>query len=240
MLLLHGITSSAASWWQVAPALARQGYHVFAFDMPGHGLSDTTDDHRIDAIAATVAAAARARSLDNPVVIGHSWGGATTLALATATAQRLPIARAALIDPAMRMNGEWGTEALPRYLDGVGQPPEQTLPTVRANNPDWHECDVFWKGESLAQCRDTAVRGFFTQSGDWNFAPRLAEVEVPLLLLVADPQYTVIPPEIQAEAEAALRPGLGTMHTITGTTHSMQRGNGFGPTMEAISNWLAQ
>ncbi|MCU0494200.1 MAG: alpha/beta hydrolase, partial [Chloroflexaceae bacterium] len=80
MLLLHGITSSAASWWQVAPALARQGYHVFAFDMPGHGLSDTTDDHRIDAIAATVAAAARARSLDNPVVIGHSWGGATTLA----------------------------------------------------------------------------------------------------------------------------------------------------------------
>src|SRR5262245_32242021 len=102
LLLLHGITSSARSWWRVAPTLAAEGYHVYALDLPGHGESAETNDHRIANIAALTGATIRALGLDQPTLIGHSWGGATALALAGADPGRL--ARVVLVDPALRVN----------------------------------------------------------------------------------------------------------------------------------------
>src|SRR5262245_50504721 len=163
LLLLHGITSSARSWWRVAPALAAQGYHVYALDLPGHGESAETSDHRIANIAALVGAAIRAIGLDRPTLIGHSWGGATALALAGD--DRSLLARVALVDPALRMSRVTAEERLPFFLQGVGDPPEVALPAVRAANPDWHECDFLWKGEAFQQCRAAAVRGLFLESG---------------------------------------------------------------------------
>jgi pimeloyl-ACP methyl ester carboxylesterase len=237
LMLLHGITSSARGWWRAAPALMARGYHAYALDMPGHGESDETDDHRIENIAALAGAAMHALGLEGAAVIGHSWGGATALALASADEGRSLTDRVVLIDPALRMNPERGESRLPSYLEGVGLPPEATLPALRAANPDWHECDFFWKGEALQQCRAEAVRGLFLGSGDWDLAPRVAQVEVPLLLLVADPQYTVIAPETLATAERALRPGLGRMVTVTGTNHNMLRG-GFERVMSILTAWL--
>ena len=236
LLLLHGITSSARGWWRVAPALAAQGYHVYALDLPGHGESDETGDHRIANIAALAGAAIRELGLDRPTLIGHSWGGATALTLAAD--DRALLARAVLVDPALRMTRATAEERLPFFLKGVGDPPEITLPTVRANNPDWHECDFFWKGEAFQQCRAAAVRGLFLESGEWDIADRFAQVDVPLLLLVADPQHTVIAPDALAAAERALRPDLGRMIAIPGTSHNMHRGGGFEPTMRALSAWL--
>src|SRR6478752_1162670 len=37
VLLMHGVTSNADTWWRVGPALAAAGRHVIAIDMPGHG-----------------------------------------------------------------------------------------------------------------------------------------------------------------------------------------------------------
>src|SRR3954470_12139547 len=76
LLLLHGITSSARGWWRVAPELVALGYHVYAFDMPGHGQSQHTDAHRIDQIASRIGQALDQLQLATPVLIGHSWGGA--------------------------------------------------------------------------------------------------------------------------------------------------------------------
>jgi pimeloyl-ACP methyl ester carboxylesterase len=235
LLLLHGITSSARSFWRVAPALAAQGYHVFALDMPGHGQSEETDDHRIDHIAVLVDAALRALALDRPALVGHSWGGATALVLASAI--RPALARVVLIDPALRMDPARGAEALPRFLNGVGMPPEATLDEVRAANPDWHECDVLWKGEAFQQCRAEAVRGLFINSDTWDLTRRPAQVDMPLLLLVADPQHTVIAPQDLAAAEQALRPGLGRLVTVPGTNHNMLRG-GYDVVMPMLIEWL--
>jgi pimeloyl-ACP methyl ester carboxylesterase len=240
LLLLHGITSSARSWWRVAPALAAQGYHVYALDLPGHGESDETGDHRIANIAALVGAAMRALGLDRVTLIGHSWGGATTLALASSSDDRSLLARVALVDPALRMSPAAGDSRLPTFLEGVGQPPETTLPAIRAKNPDWHECDFFWKGEALQQCRSAAVRGVFLESGEWDLSASVAQVDVPLLLLVADTQYTVIAPDALAVAERALRPGLGRLAKIPDTTHNMHRGSGFDATMPVLMAWLAE
>jgi pimeloyl-ACP methyl ester carboxylesterase len=238
LLLLHGITSSARSWWRVAPALAAQGYHVYALDLPGHGESAETGDHRIANIAALVGATIRELGLERPTLIGHSWGGATTLALAAE--DRSLLARAVLVDPAVRMSRATAEDRLSFFLQGVGDPPEATVSAIRANNPDWHDCDVFWKGEAFEQCRAAAVRGLFLESGEWDLSASFAHVAVPLLLLVADSQYTVIAPDALTAVEQALRPDLGRMIIIPNTTHNMHRGAGYDPTLSALTAWLAE
>src|SRR3954468_107967 len=82
LLLLHGITSSARGWWRVAPELVTLGYHVYALDMPGHGQSQLVDMHGMDQIAACIATALDTLQIANPILIGHSWGGAVALELA--------------------------------------------------------------------------------------------------------------------------------------------------------------
>jgi pimeloyl-ACP methyl ester carboxylesterase len=237
VVLLHGITSSARTWWRVAPALVEQGYHVYAFDMPGHGESAETDDHHIPAIARLIAAAMRALDIDDAVVIGHSWGGATALDLASVVSDRPALRKVVLIDPALGMTPERGKEALPNFMVGIGDPPEANRTRLRAANPLWSDCDVHWKVEALAQCRPAAVRGLFLESDAWNLTAHLAQVDVPLLLLVADPQYTVIPPETLAAAERAIRQDIGRVVVVPGTDHNMFRA-GYDKTVPILLDWL--
>lgn len=238
-LLLHGITSDARAWWRAAAELRAAGYRVIALDMPGHGSSEVSQSHAIDAIGALAGEAIAALGLRELLLIGHSWGGATALALASgAHPARAALQRVVLIDPAMALSAAWGASRLPSYLQGVGEPASQNEPRVRANNPDWRDEDVHWKALALEQCRAEQVRGFFTPAEDWDLAPRLAEVAAPLLLLVADPAHTVIAPQLLAEAQAVLIPGRGSLALLPGTTHNMLRGNSYAPTLAALRAWL--
>lgn len=241
-LLLHGITSDAMAMWRAAPALRDAGYHVLAMDMPGHGESDVSADHAIDTVAGLAGALILALGLGDVALIGHSWGGATALALAGGEhPARAALARVALIDPALAMSAEWGRGSLPSYLDGVGAPAsEEARARIRRNNPAWLPMDVALKAAALERVRAEQVRGFFTPQEDWTLVPRAARVAVPLLVLVADPAHTVIPPERLDDLRAALAPGLGSAVVIPGTNHNMLRGPGFTPTMEALLGWLAR
>ena len=82
LLLLHGITSNAQAWWRVAPRLVQAGFRVTAFDMPGHGQSGETADHRIESVAQLIAQSAADLGIDRMLLIGHSWGGSVALAMA--------------------------------------------------------------------------------------------------------------------------------------------------------------
>lgn len=239
-LLLHGITSSAATLWQVAPALKAAGYRPIALDMPGHGESDLRPTFHIDETAALVGAAAEALDLRGGLLLGHSWGGATALALAGGDlAARERFSRVVLVDPALGMTASVGAERLPFYLDGLGAPVSATAPRLRIINPDWADADVYWKAVALEQCRAEQVRSLFLPSEDWDLIERLGELEASLLLLLADPAYSVVPPERLELARAALRPGLGKLVVVPGAVHNMFRGPWFAPTMAALREWLA-
>jgi pimeloyl-ACP methyl ester carboxylesterase len=57
LLLIHGVTSSAATWWRIGPALAATGRRIVAVDLPGHGMTGHWQGHhRIRDNAADVAA----------------------------------------------------------------------------------------------------------------------------------------------------------------------------------------
>lgn len=237
VLLLHGITSSAHHWWRVAPRLAEQGYRVLALDMPGHGWSDETEDHRVDSVAAIVGQALRLPVLAGAALIGHSWGGAVALAIASgAHGGPLP-ERVALVDPALQLSAEWGLQVRDRYLADVGLPFDIALAKVQQSAPHWHAGDQYARALALSRCRAAAGEGFLTGSGTWDVVPRL-DLPMPLLLLLADPEHTVVRPEAQEAAARSLRGGLGQIVTIPGAEHGVFRSR-FEPFLQVLLPWMA-
>ena len=235
-LLLHGITSNAPTWWRVAPQLAGLGFRVTAFDMPGHGQSGETADHRIESVARLITEAAQQLGMDRMLVIGHSWGGAVALAMTARPSTR--VERLVLIDPALNLTAEVGKTRVPIFTKGIGSSIDALAPAFAQANPDWHAEDVRWKAEAMQQCRAEAVIGFFTKSGDWDLTPQLAEVRVPLLLLVADPPATIIDAKTRSAAQGHLRAESARMVVVPNTTHNMYRGAGYEPTVALITDWL--
>ena len=235
IVLLHGITSSARTWWRVAPALANLGFQVIAFDMPGHGESTLIGSHTIARIADHIVAACHQLAIQPAIVIGHSWGGATALLLSTL----LPLQRLIVIDPAVVMTTSHGATVIDRYAEGVGDSPQATMQWLSTRNKHWHRCDVHWKAEALQQCRREAVEGLFLQSGDWDLTPMFATLTMPTLCLVAAPAATVIPVEAHTRIQHALHERQGRWSQIAGTDHNMFRG-GFDVTMPHIIGWIKE
>ena len=135
LLMIHGVTASAAVWWRVGPALAASGRRVTAVDQAGHGRTGHWQGHhRFRDNAADVAAFARAAGLDRPElqIVGHSWGGTTAAALPAAG---LRPATLVLIDPPVLTLAQISLEA----SDPSQQPfatIDQAIAGVRAAEPD--------------------------------------------------------------------------------------------------------
>ena len=83
LLLLHGFATSSFTWQGIIPELAKR-HRVIAVDLRGFGASDKPlDDHysifdQADAIQALI----EQENLKDLTLIGHSFGGGVTLALA--------------------------------------------------------------------------------------------------------------------------------------------------------------
>jgi pimeloyl-ACP methyl ester carboxylesterase len=80
VVLIHGVTSSLAMWYNgVLPALTER-YRVTIYDLRGHGLSDITPNGYTSAqMAEDLHALMDATGVDRPVIVGHSFGGAIAL-----------------------------------------------------------------------------------------------------------------------------------------------------------------
>ena len=79
-LLVHGLSSNARLWDGVSAALAAAGHRVVAVDQRGHGRSGSADgDMSYDAVAADLAALCGVLELEQPLLVGQSWGGNVVL-----------------------------------------------------------------------------------------------------------------------------------------------------------------
>lgn len=101
VVFLHGYTLSMYSWRDVLPRFVDAGHAVIAVDLPGHGESDRPrpDAYGYDApaMAATIKGLLDRLDVGVATLVGHSMGGAVTLATAARHPDRF--ARLVVVDP---------------------------------------------------------------------------------------------------------------------------------------------
>lgn len=152
MLLLHGLSSIADSWWRMGPALAAEGWDVVAVDQAGHG-GRPLDGPASDEVLVAAVRELVPSGLD--AVIGHSLGALTTLALLE---DDPGWARTVILeDPASVGDDSGIARDLARAIrnDHARLPAERAamIARVRRDCPHWDEQDVFWAVEGIAQMR---------------------------------------------------------------------------------------
>ena len=225
LVLLHGVTASAAIWWRVGPALAATGRRVLAPDLPGHGRTGHwTGRHGFEDMAQDIAAWIRAAGVGRPElqVIGHSYGAVVAAHL---PAVGIRPATLVLLDPPylphalMARQVEDSTE---RAYDDL----DEAIDTVAASEPTWSPGDVRAKAEALTEIDETAARAILLDNGDWDGGlsgladPAAADLDV---WVVKGEQATgSYLPDAAVPAFAA-RVGAGHILTIKDGAHSPQR-----------------
>ena len=225
VLLLHGVTASAAVWWRVGPALAATGRRVIAVDQAGHGRTGHWQGHhRFRDNAADIATFIRAAGLDQAElqVIGHSWGAVTAAALPVAGFRPATLV---LLDPPVLPFERIALEA-----SDPGQQPVATLEdairAIEATEPAWSDGDVRAKAKAVMELDFEAARAVLLDNGDWDGG--LADLRDPaasgldVWLVRGDPATGGY---VDDEAAGAFAEVIGADHvlSIAGGPHSPQR-----------------
>ena len=81
VVILHGLFGASRNWRSVAQALAPQ-HRVLCVDLRNHGASPWADSMGYLEMAADVQALIARQRLHQPLLVGHSMGGKTAMALA--------------------------------------------------------------------------------------------------------------------------------------------------------------
>ncbi len=81
VVIVHGLFGSSRNWHSFAQKLGEQ-YQVFSLDLRNHGESPWSDDVGYPDLAEDVGEVIRQHDLESPVLVGHSMGGKTAMALA--------------------------------------------------------------------------------------------------------------------------------------------------------------
>ncbi|MEV0070862.1 alpha/beta hydrolase [Amycolatopsis sp. NPDC050768] len=215
-VLIHGLSSSSATWQRLVPELTRAGYRVLAPDLAGHGRSARTRYSRerwAEDLLETLPA-------EPELAIGHSLGGV----LLAMIAERLRPARAIYADPAWYpWQGVGYGEAQPAIRTAKGW----SHADARAAHPQWS---------------DELVAARVAELGTWD--PETTHMDY--LETAYVPVFPVVPSLIvRAGTSDLIAPALAdhfqdvgfTLRTVPGTGHFLHLDDhkGF---VAALDGWV--
>jgi pimeloyl-ACP methyl ester carboxylesterase len=223
-LLVHGLTSSGATWWRVAEALAADGWLVTAVDLRGNGDAPTAESYSFADYAS-----------DLPrdgwqLVIGHSLGGAVAVVAASEPGFT---ERLILLDPALEVAGTDLQSLL------VGELAELRLDEdgFRALRPSWHPVDIAHKAAAVRRAGAAMTERTIADNTPWTVLPDAAALPVPTLIVGGDPAvYSMLTAE-SAAAITAANP-LVDYRVVPGSGHSPHRDRPE-ETLALLRAWLA-
>ncbi len=243
VLLLHGITSSALSWVRVGPVLAER-YRVYALDQRGHGdsIKPERGAYSLRQTADDAIAFMEALGLEHPVLIGHSWGGATAMVLASGAGSQQSVpsfSHVILEDPAHNFGLDGSEKWASFYSKDIGRPAHELRPEIAASSPGWTEADIEGKIDALQKVTREAVFSVFSNNGQaGDLLPLLANITAPTLLLRADAALGTV---IDTSAWERARQYL-TAHSraveINGASHNIHRSK-YTAFMQAVNDFLS-
>ncbi|HRW05222.1 MAG TPA: alpha/beta hydrolase [Caldilineaceae bacterium] len=242
LVLAHGFSDDGLCWTPVAKQLETE-YDVIMVDARGHGRSDAPDGgYHAQTMATDLAGVITGLGLNKPVVMGHSMGGSTTMALAGFFPD-LP--GAIIIEDAGAGNimADKSPEALAR-LQGWHDRMEMLQRKTHAEliehahtvTPTWAEPELEPWAHAKLRFNMKALDRSDAVPLDW--AELLGNIKCPALLLYADPERGGgVTAERAAEMQAML-PQLQTVH-IAGAGHNIRREQ-FEAYMDAVQSFLAK
>jgi len=220
-------------------------YRVYALDMRGHGnsIKPAPGNYSLRQTADDALALIDVLELERPVLIGHSWGGATALVLASgAGSQRAvpPLSHVILEDPAYQFGqGDPETHAA-AYTKDIGRAAAQLRAEITASSPGWTDADIEGKIDALHHVTREAVISIFAEAGqDSNLLPLLSRIAVPTLLLRADATLGTLLDEAAWQQAQQLLPAHSRAIEIAGATHNVHRSQ-FEACMQGINDFLNQ
>lgn len=214
-VLIHGVTSNAASWARVGPALAEQGYYAVAVELRGHGASPkAAGQYALDLMVGDLAESVPAAPT---LLVGHSFGG--VMALLAIEQGILQPARLLLEDPVLHFADK---EVPARLLkNDEANLPRDIEGTLR-NNPRWQRIDAEGKVASLQAIDWEHMRQVFSDNAPWDLR------ELVLTVAARVPTRLVLPPNsfyVPAADAAAIVAALGpaAVVEVPGVGHSIHR-----------------
>lgn len=169
VLCVHGLSSNAMIWDEVAAALAADGHPVLAVDLRGHGASAavaTLGDDPTTTAAADLAAVCERLGWRSVLVAGQSWGGNVALQLAADhpdLVHGLALVDGGWLHLADRWNsldGAWAVLA-PPPLNGMRA--DALRARLVATHPDWSPQAIAATLGNLEHLPDGSVRPWLSR-----------------------------------------------------------------------------
>ena len=225
LILLHGFSDDGLCWTPIAQQFEDE-YDVIMIDARGHGRSDGPESgYGHDQHAADVAGVIAALDLKKPVVMGHSMGAVTTLALAGLFPD-LPGA-IVLEDPppfweqrAAGLNTERRRGMGGWIVDLKRLTREEMIESNRKSSPTWPEAERGPWADSKLRLSFHVMNGFGGAGLDMRAA--VQHITCPALLIIADTTMGAITSAEQAADLKSLMPQLQVVN-IAGAGHNIRR-----------------
>lgn len=175
LVFIHGAGGSSRHWpnnlGEIAEAV------VYCIDLPGHGRSGGAGFSTMDAYADVVAAFSRELGCDRIVLAGHSMGGGIVQTLALRSPEWMTAA--ILVGTGSRLRVH------PSILEGSKDDFERTvdgMPTM-AFGPNATPGHIDMFKQQIRSAGSRVVHGDFTACDRFDIGDRLAEIQLPVLVV---------------------------------------------------------
>lgn len=237
ILAIHGVMDTGLAWASVASKL--QGdYDIYMLDTRGHGLSDPfTGSEDSSTLLKDVVAAAQALGLHQPILMGHSMGGATVIRIGAEYpdfAKAIIVVDAGIGGPRRSNSGSLhnppppSSDRMPVTMRGspealVAQNNyafDDLVAKAHRQNPRWSMMDCqYWAVAIKRYHGPYSEKVWEAMSGTMRIQDALAKVPVPMIILKAD-----APPEVRrVQQEEASVMQHGKLVNIDNSGHNVQR-----------------
>jgi N-formylmaleamate deformylase len=242
VMLLHGITDNALCWSRVTQAL--EEYHLVVPDARGHGFSQAPEmGYGVEERAADVADLIRVLEIDHPVMLGHSMGAETAIAVAGLYPD---LVRGAILEDPPWPGRFWGStmeerrERADQWQAEIrlqkSKSKEALIAEAREKYPVWPKEELDPWAEAKQQVSPLVTNMVLATRRRWN--DYLRQAQCPVLLLTGDPERGAIVTEQTAREAAQYWKDGRTVH-ISGAGHSIHREQ-FRPYIHAVKEFLAR
>ena len=237
VLLIHGLSSIAGSWWRIGPALAERGWDVTAVDQAGHGGRPVSGEITPGSLADAVL---ELYSEGPDVLVGHSLGTVTAFGLLE---RRPGWARTVILEePASLLAPEVCLTAARAVMADVAAAREDrpaVVERVRRDNPRWADEDVHWAVQGFAELDPAPfARRFAALATDERL-----RLSTPDRILAADPAAFVLAGETKrpfaAGGSVLTRPDREELARRLPAGHVIEIDGGHCLHREAPAEWLA-